>query len=63
MDQRSQRTRGRSRGVLGGLLLSLITADLLLDRLAEPGFHSLGPVLVEVLAGDDCDICNKLVKA
>jgi len=63
VDQRSQRTRGRSRGVLGGLLLSLIATYLLLDRLAEPGFHSLGPVLVEVLAGDDCNICDKSVKA
>ena len=53
MNQRSKSAGSRSRGVGGGLSLSLITADLLLDGLAEPSSHSLGPVLVEVLAGDD----------
>jgi len=55
VNQGSKRAGGRSGGVGSGLLLSLITADLLLDGLAEPSFHSLGPVLVEVLAGDDCE--------
>lgn len=54
MHQGSKSTGSRSRGVLGGPLLSLVAADLLLDGLTEPSFHSLGPVLVEVLAGDDC---------
>jgi hypothetical protein len=52
----SQRSGGRSGSVLGGELLSLVAADLLLNGLAEPGFHSLGPILVEVLVGDDCAI-------
>lgn len=54
MNQRSERSRRRSRGILSSLLLSQITTDLLLDGLTEIGLHSLGPVLVEVLAGDNC---------
>lgn len=54
MNQRSQVARSRSRSVLSGLLLSLITADLLLDGLVEITFYSVLPVLVEVVTGDDC---------
>jgi hypothetical protein len=53
VNNRSQRSGGGSGSILSGELLSLVAADLLLNGLAEPGFHSLGPILVEVLVRDD----------
>jgi hypothetical protein len=52
-DERSQRSRGRARSQLGSLDLSLLTADFLLDGLLEPCLHTVIPVLVKVLVGND----------
>mmetsp|Transcript_12633 Transcript_12633/g.27413 ORF Transcript_12633/g.27413 Transcript_12633/m.27413 type:complete len:223 (-) Transcript_12633:7-675(-) len=49
----SQVTSGGAGGILGGFNASLLPADLLLDRLVEPGLHPGVPVLVEVLVGDN----------
>lgn len=58
LHKRSEVSIDRARSVLSSFNASLLPADLLLDRLVEPGLHSGVPVLVEVLVGDHCNPKN-----
>jgi len=55
VNQRSQGTSSRSGSKLSSLDLALVAADLLLNRLIQPGFHTAGPLLVEVLKRNNCN--------
>ena len=67
LDQRSQRTGHRCGGSCRCLLLSFLTATLLLDRLIEPTLDlqrasgSVGPFLVEMLVGDFVVVSDHLI--
>jgi hypothetical protein len=52
VDKRTE-SINRARGILSGLCLSSLTTDLLLGGLIKPGLHTTGPLLVEVLIGND----------